>query len=150
VSRGVGTGSPGVEINLPFSRQVRDLFFHWNAGFTDYPSVDVGGRSRDLFTPRIAGSAIWRVRPMVNVMLESVVEWDDEPDADTASTSRTALTTILPGVRAGWNHNDSQIIFGLGVPITITKVLTTATLPADTNVRTALFVYASYELPFKR
>ena len=31
---------PGWEVNLPFSKQVRDLYLHWNAGFTHLPSAE--------------------------------------------------------------------------------------------------------------
>jgi len=141
-SRGLGLGAPGWEVNLPFSRQVHDLFFNWNAGFTSFPSVDVAGVKQSLFTPRVAGSAIWRVRPMVNLMFESVVAWNEVPDLP--DTSRRTSTTLLPGLRTGWNHGESQGVVGVGVPITILG----AGEGEESTTHAALFLYFSYELPF--
>src|SRR5688572_18840297 len=36
---GFGDGSAGVQVNLPFSKQRQDLYFHGNGGFTLLPSV---------------------------------------------------------------------------------------------------------------
>src|SRR4029450_11274297 len=76
VVKGWGEGSTGLQINLPFSKQRGDIYYHWNAGITVTPGV---GASRfhppvpvddvTLVTPQLAGSAIWRMRPMVNLML---------------------------------------------------------------------------------
>ena len=141
-SRGLGLGSPGWEVNLPFSRQVNDVFFNWNAGFTSFPSVHVAGVSQSLFTPRAAASAIWRLRPMVNLMFESVVAWNELPGVP--DTSRRTSTTLLPGLRTGWNHGDAQGIVGVGVPITILS----GGDGEQSTANAALFLYFSYELPF--
>ena len=76
----VGNGGVGWDFNLPLSKQFRDLYLHWNAGFTLLPSAE-GRRSlrtHNLLTPRVAASGIWRVRPMFNLMLESVFVWPEE------------------------------------------------------------------------
>ena len=137
-SRGLGNGGPGWEVNLPFSKQVRDIYFHWNAGFTHLPSARGDLVEHDLLIPRVAASGIWRVRPMVNLMLESIFEWA-ETIGDTA-TERTYATTLLPGVRGGWNIGEAQVILGVGVPVTFTSGTTEA----------GVFGYFSYELPFLR
>ena len=138
VSRGLGQGDAGWEINLPFSKQVRDVYFHWNAGLTHFPTVIVEGREYDLLTPRVAASGIWRVRPMVNFMLETVVDWPQE--IDSMSDERIARITFVPGLRTGWNVGESQTIVGVGAPIT----------HAEGSRRVSLFLYVSYELPFAR
>ncbi len=135
-SRGLGNGHLGWEFNLPFSKQVRAVYLHWNAGLTQLPRAIVDGVDRDLVTPRVAASAIWQFRPMLNLMLESMVEW---PEGD-ADVSRRDVVTLLPGFRTGWNIGDAQVIVGLGVPIVF----------QGGAQRTALFLYGSYELPFAR
>jgi hypothetical protein len=137
-STGLGNGSFGWELNLPFSKQLRDVFLHWNAGVTQLPSARIDGRDYNLITPRVAGSAIWRVRPMFNLMFESVVEWEE--GVVDGQTARATTVTILPGFRTGWDVGKSQVITGVGVPLTIRGEGDSA----------GLFLYFSYELPFVR
>ena len=137
-ARGLGDGSAGWEVNLPFSKQLRDLYVHWNAGFTQLPRAQAGAARHNLLTPRVAASGIWRVRPMLNAMLESVFEW---PEAIAgAATERSYATTVVPGLRTGWNAGEAQTIVGVGVPVTFTAGTTDA----------GVFGYFSYELPFSR
>jgi DtxR family Mn-dependent transcriptional regulator len=136
-TRGLG-GNAGWEVNLPFSKQFGDLYLHWNGGFTHLPKADGAAGSQSLFTPRAAVSGIWRARPMVNLMLESVFEWAEE--AAGAETERRYSTTVVPGVRTGWNVGDAQAIVGLGVPVSFASGATDA----------GVFGYLSYELPFMR
>jgi hypothetical protein len=117
---GLGAGVVGWQVNLPFSKQRGDIYLHGNAGFTSRPG-------RDEFTPHVAGSAIWRMRPMVHLMLEGVAEFEED-----------AVTTVSPGVRGGWNIGDRQVILGLAVPVTFV---------ADAS-NAGAFLYFSYELPF--
>jgi DtxR family transcriptional regulator, Mn-dependent transcriptional regulator len=138
VRRGLGDGSPGYEVNMPFSKQVRDLYFHWNAGFTHLPSADVDATQHNLLRPRIAASAIWRARSMFNVMLEGVLEWPEEIVGTT--TERGRVATVLPGFRSGWSVGEAQAIVGVGVPVTFAGDVTDA----------GVFGYFSYELPFTR
>ena len=137
-TRGLGDGSTGWEVNLPFSKQFGDLYLHWNAGFTQLPKAGDVSAEHNLFTPRAAISGIWRVRPMFNVMLESVFEWSEEIAG--ASTERNYGTTVVPGFRTGWNVGEAQVIVGVGVPVSFSSGTT------DTGV----FGYFSYELPFLR
>ena len=137
-STGLGNGSLGWEFNLPFSRQVGDVFYHWNAGMTHLPSAQIDGVDYNLITPRVAGSAIWRVRPMFNLMFESVVEWEE--GVVDGQTARDTIVTLLPGFRTGWNVGESQVIVGAGVPLT----------RRGAGDSTGLFLYFSYELPFVR
>ena len=136
--KGLGSGSPGWEVNLPFSKQVGDLYFHWNAGFTHLPSADGVAAEHSLLTPRVAASGIWRIRPMLNLMLEGVFEWAEEIDG--LVTARSYGTTVIPGVRTGWDIGDAQTIVGIGVPISFAAGATDA----------GVFGYFSYELPFMR
>jgi hypothetical protein len=115
-----GSSDPGWQVNLPFSKQVGDAYVHLNAGFT---------RIADTSTPSVAASGMWRLRPMLNVMFDSVVDFDD-PDA---------TVTLSPGLRTGWNRGDSQIIFGIAVPVEF----------AGGSTDRGVFGYFSYELPFR-
>ena len=137
-TRGLGGGSAGWEVNLPFSKQFGDLYLHWNGGFTHLPKAEGTAPNQSLVTPRAAVSGIWRARPMLNLMLESVFEWAEE--AAGAGTERSYSTTVVPGIRTGWNLGDAQAIVGVGVPVSFGSGTTDA----------GVFGYFSYELPFSK
>jgi hypothetical protein len=115
---GFGDGVVGLQLNLPASKQFGDLYVHANAGWTWLPD-----RSS---VPHLAGSGIWRVTPMFNLMLEGVVLFDES-------------ATVSPGFRRGWNFGDKQLVLGVAVPLTRAGGTTTA----------AVLTYFSYELPFR-
>ena len=147
--RGLGAGTVGWQVNLPFSKQAGDVYWHWNGGVTYLAGVHVeANRVGDsvaegevgLVTPHVSASAIWRAAPMLNLLLEAVAEFQESVDmAASSSTSRTTSLTISPGFRGGWNINDHQVIVGLAVPLSF----------ADGNREAAVFMYFSYELPFR-
>ena len=114
-----GFHKPGLEINLPFSKQMGDIYWHWNAGLTWLPSVDAlspGGDSASLERPFIAGSAIFRLKPMFHLMLESVLQSVEARTVD--GTTRADVFTLSPGARGGWNIGDHQLVVGFAVPVT--------------------------------
>lgn len=115
---GFGDGVVGLQLNLPASKQFGDLYVHANAGWTWLPD-----RSS---VAHVAGSGIFRVTPMFNLMLEGVVELAES-------------ATLSPGFRRGWNLGDTQLVLGAAVPLTRAGGRTTA----------ALLTYFSYELPFR-
>jgi hypothetical protein len=88
----------------------------------------------DLSTPHVAASGIWRAAEMFHVLLESVIEWEPEPDG------HAAVATISPGFRTGWNSGDTQTVFGFAVPASFSEAVNTV----------GVFGYFSYELPFTR
>ena len=131
-----GEGFGGLQVNLPFSKQVDDFYFHWNGGFTWRPRGDEPA----LLTPSLSGSTIYRLRPMLNLMLESVLTFDAD-DNDIGGVDRTTTFTLSPGARGGWNIGDeTQIIVGLAMPVTW----------AQDKAFVGGFVYFSYELPFRK
>ena len=136
VEDGLGDGSPGWQVNLPFSKQRGDVYLHWNAGFTHLPDADVDNASYSLLTPHLALSGIWRARPMVHVMLENVVEWVESVEASVKQ--RDTVFTMSPGLRFGWNAGDAQTILGLALPVEF----------VDGSTDVGVFGYFSYELPF--
>jgi hypothetical protein len=137
-SSGSGSDATGVQFNLPFSKQTGDVYWHWNAGLTWMPSVGDGRDTVSLESPFFAGSAIVRLRPMLNALFETVLILPEEVEVD--RTFREKSFTFSPGVRGGWNIGDAQLIVGFAVPITW----------SEDNRDTATFFYFSYELPFKK
>lgn len=139
----LGSGVVGLQVNLPFSRQVNDWYVHWNGGFTWLPGVKTSGDDEDdkvtLASPHLAASVIWRARPMIHLMLESTITWEQSVSG-IGMTTRERAFTFSPGVRAGWNVADRQIVLGLAIPATMSGGAT----------NTGVFAYASYELPFRR
>jgi DtxR family transcriptional regulator, Mn-dependent transcriptional regulator len=143
VSRRLGAGSPGLQINLPFSKRTGDWYWHWNGGFTWLPRADVPNgvtdeRHVNLFSPALAGSGIYRLRTMLHLMIENVLIFEESVDGDTKS--RETVYTLSPGVRSGWNFGDRQLVAGAALPITW----------SGSDADTGLFLYLSYELPFRR
>lgn len=136
--RGFGTGGNGWQVNLPLSKQLGNTYLHWNAGFTHTPAARRSGLEYNLLTPHVAVSAIWRLRPMFNPMLESIVEWEHLIDG--ANESHEAAVTLAPGFRTGWNTGDTQTIVGFAVPVTF----------FDGRTSAGVFGYLSYELPFSQ
>jgi DtxR family Mn-dependent transcriptional regulator len=144
---GGNVGRVGMQINLPLSRQYGDVFVHGNAGLTVYPRVPLdsrallpaAARNHALASPFLAGSAIWRVRPMFHLMVESAAAFTESVVAPDA-TRRDTSVTVSPGFRTGWNRGDTQIVVGIGAPVTRAESRSTA----------GFIVYGSYELPFWR
>jgi hypothetical protein len=130
-----GGDSAGVQVNLPFSKQQGDFYFHWNGGFTL-----VRNDKLDFFSPSFAGSTIYRLEDMCNLMLESVLSYVDTEIAPDR-TRRIRQFTLSPGIRGGWNLGpDTQIIIGAAIPV----------LWTDRKTYAGVFGYFSYELPFKK
>jgi DtxR family Mn-dependent transcriptional regulator len=144
--RGLGRGAWGLQFNLPVSKQVGDFYLHGNAGLSWWPSV-----STDMFpsagfapaedvaiaSPFVGGSAIYRVTPMFNLMLEGLVDWREDIVAASA-TDREVVYLISPGARGGWNIGDKQVVVGLAFPV----------FRLSGDWKAGLFGYFSYELPF--
>lgn len=130
-----GAGRAGLQVNLPFSRRIRRVYVHWNAGVTWLPR---GGRP-DLLSPVYAVSAIYRARRQVHLMLESVLAFDDA-EHEPGRAARVRTFTISPGLRRGWNMDEKQLVIGGAVPV------------ASSGGRTAVgaLAYVSFEGPFRR
>jgi hypothetical protein len=117
-SDGLGTGTTGLDLNLPLSKQFGDFYVHANLGYTWLPDLQ--------HITHVAGSGIWRVAPMFNLLFEGVVNVDES-------------VTVSPGFRRGWNFGEKQLVIGAAIPIT----------HADGRSTAALLTYFSYELPFR-
>ncbi len=118
-----GSGSAGLQFNLPFSKQTGDWYWHWNGGITwlpraesVFPNLDAERQPcRVWSSPFFAGSGIYRVRPMFNLMLESVLRFRR---ADRGRYRPRDAFILSPGARGGWNIGDQQLIVGAADPIT--------------------------------
>jgi hypothetical protein len=139
--RGLGNGVVGYEVNFPFSRQMKDRAYHFNAGFTVTPDVragvdpSLGFAGTTLHGYNLGASAIGFVRPDFHLMLEGLVLWDEtlEPNGNTDGTVEVFLS---PGFRwAAYTQGATQLVLGTGVPIGLTR---------DTP-DVSLFLYLSFE-----
>jgi DtxR family Mn-dependent transcriptional regulator len=143
--KGFGSGSIGLQMNLPFSKQTGDWYWHWNGGLTWLPGASATFRDGDLAIVRrdvltssfVAASGIYRLRPMFHVMLESVLSFDQSIEQIGTARSRTII--LSPGFRGGWNIGDKQVIVGLALPISW-----------NDTTSTGVFSYFSYELPIRK
>lgn len=140
VHPGLRRGRVGWEFNVPFSKRAGDVYLHWNVGATHLPAtVLLSGRIPSPTTPAFAGSVVWRTQPMVNVMFEVLALFPETlrtPDART----REKVVTVSPGIRRGWNIDDSQVVAGIAAPLTFEAG----------EKRLAVLAYGSYELPFSK
>ena len=102
-ARGLGDGGVGWQVNLPFSEQARDVYLHWNVGFTRVPSIS---------RPHVGASAIWRAAPMLHPMVEALVEGSER-------------ITLSPGIRFGWNRDAAQWVVGIAAPMIREDAMTT-------------------------
>jgi hypothetical protein len=119
-------GAVGMQFNLPVSKQFANIYAHANAGFT------ADGDTRW----HVAGSLIYRAWPMVHLMLESVYRLDEHESA----TGMEDGWLVSPGVRAGFNLGDHQLVVGAAVPMGLLNDYDTQDFIA----------YISWELPFMR
>jgi DtxR family transcriptional regulator, Mn-dependent transcriptional regulator len=134
--------SVGLQINLPVSKQRGNLYLHGNAGFTWFPRADTAPEVTDservsLLSPHISASGIYRVKPMFNLMLESVLAFEQFATVDGGKARETAFT-LSPGARGGWNVGDAQLVLGAALPVTW----------VDSDSNAGVLLYLSYELPF--
>ena len=129
--RGDDADGPGVQLNLPVSKQLGDVYAHLNAGLT---MDDIGAGSDARW--HAGGSLIYRVWPMVHLMVESVYRADEHETL----TGHEDGWLISPGARAGVNLGEHQLVVAAAVPLGLLNDYDTQDFIA----------YISYELPFKR
>lgn len=127
------TDRPGLQVNLPISKQSGRFYLHANAGLTWLHGVAIDStRTASLTSPHIAGSVIWNTRPLLNLLVETVAVFEDR------GFGRKTVTTVSPGFRGGWNVGEQQVVVGAAVPVTM----------SDDGSDAGLLGYVSYELPF--
>lgn len=135
---GLGTGSVGVDVNLPLSVALSDRFVsHVNLGGRYVPgaSTELGSATVASFT--VGQSFIWLAHQNLNFMVEAVYS-STEIDARDAH-SRSESLTVNPGLRAAINIGGLQVVPGIAVPIGV----------GPSHGDTGLFFYLSFEHPFR-
>ena len=119
----------GFQANLPVSVQwTPSIVTHFNAGMQYL---------EELTTPFFGGSVIAPVDRNINLMLEALWSFPEEPGFG-GETSRSQETTLSPGIRGAAMSRNVQIVPGFAVPITW----------HEGETETQLFVYISIEHPF--
>jgi hypothetical protein len=138
---GRGTGSPGLQVNLPVTYVVGPaLVTHLNAGFTAVPwTENPTGAQATTVVPNLGASAIWMLTPLFNPMLELV--WYGNRDVVGPGRTIAANQTFLnPGARWAFNL-PGQLQMTVGAAYTI---------GLNEGSDDALFAYLSFEHPFRR
>jgi hypothetical protein len=140
--RGLGAGSTGFEVKLPFSVKLSSqLAAHSNAGITYTPRArDTFGNSAGVRGFAVGQSVIWLAHPNLNLMLESI--WGViEEVAGPRQTERITEFLLSPGLRTAINlRSGLQIVPGLAFPIGI----------GASRGERSVFAYLSFEHPFAR
>jgi hypothetical protein len=150
--QGRGAGSVGIQGNLPLSLVLDDhLVTHWNAGATVTPSArNVLGQEATTVDYNLGVSAIWLVRPRLNLVVEAV--WLSEGSVTGEGVSHRDETTLInPGIRVAFDVGALQIVPGLAYTIDLSSEELTADLGSQSgSAEDGIFLYLSFEHPFKR
>lgn len=140
--QGRGAGALGLQTNLPLSLVLApQVVTHWNAGATLTPSAKSPlGEEATTTSFNLGASAIWLLHPSFNLMVEAL--WLSTASvASAGQTVRDESLLLNPGIRGAFNlANDLQIVPGLAYTFDLGS-------GSDAD---ALFVYLSFEHPFKR
>lgn len=114
---GTGTGSFGIQGGLPLSKVVTDrITLHANAGVTAL--FDVQGRSPVSFN--VGASSVYAVTRDFNILIETVAERIETVNA-ARKTDRQYVLTLSPGARYAFNLPDTQVVLGVGTPVTFSQ-----------------------------
>jgi hypothetical protein len=132
---GLGDGTVGYSIGIPFSTAIGDKWFwHLNAGVSWLPDAG-SGPERDLIHYDFGTSFIFAAAPTTHLLLEWLGSWEHENEPGQAR-EREFLSVISPGVRHAFDFpGDKQLVLGLAAPIGVTGSA------ADYGV----FLYVSFE-----
>jgi len=140
VGAGRGTGSAGLQANLPVSIVLnRRVVAHWNAGSTFVPHAQNAGHFRAATVGYNFGQGlIFLANPRINLMLETCFN-KFQSVVKSGVTTWSSIAYISPGVRWAYNFRSGlQIVPGLAVPIGI----------GSSAGERGVFVYLSFEHPF--
>lgn len=116
---GFGSGSTGMQVNIPLSVELSDRWVtHWNAGATLVPSArEPGGAKADTLAFNHGASAIFSVNDNFNLMLEAAWTSFESVQPDGAK-ARDEAAFLSPGMRFAVNFTSGlQIVPGVAFPI---------------------------------
>jgi hypothetical protein len=139
---GRGTGGVGFQVNLPVTLVLSSRFVtHWNAGTTLTPSArNTLGASATTHDWNFGAGLVWLLRPSFNLLLESVLE-DSRTVVGEGQVASETGWVISPGLRWAIDASSNlQIVPGIAYNISLGE-------GPETD---ALFLYLSFEHPFKR
>lgn len=136
-----GSGGVGIQANFPVTLVLEEqLVTHWNAGGTLTPSArNALDHEATTTNFNLGASLIWLVRPSVNLMLETL--WlSEESVLANGNAVREETTVLSPGIRLAFDVPGLQIVPGIAYAIGL----------SPDSAEDAVFVYLSFEHPFKR
>jgi len=143
VQSGLGSGTTGIQVNVPASKRLSQSFVaHANAGLTYLPRMkdesSLSGTIRHTLTSYNAGaSIIWLTAETFNVMLEYTTSFSSDV-FDDGTSERATDTIISPGFRWAINLGSLQIVPGVAIPVMMGRG----------EVKMGVFFYLSFEHPF--
>jgi hypothetical protein len=139
----MGFGAVGVQINLPVSKRLSDLWVvHFNAGTTIIPAAkgittNNTKIKKTLLFYNLGGSVIWLTNTNFNFMLECVENFNSGINTD-GIIEHSAETIINPGVRGAINIGKLQIVPGISLPLFI----------SNHEISQGFLFYLSFEHPY--
>lgn len=139
--KGHGTGSVGIQTNIPLSVELADkLVTHWNFGATyTTRSKEPGGASANTTGLNYGASLIYLSTENLNWMLEAAGTTSEMVQPD-GSKLREKTFFINPGVRFASNYSSGlQIVPGISMPIGI----------GPSAGKYGILFYLSLEHPFR-
>jgi hypothetical protein len=137
-----GTGGLSFQANLPVTLVLSSrIVTNWNAGATVSPTArNPLGAKATATSANLGASVIWLLKPSLNLLVETV--WlRTESVVGEGQTAGEEFLFLNPGVRWAFNlAGDLQIVPGVAYTIALSP-------DSDED---ALFLYLSFEHPFKR
>ena len=137
-----GSGGFGLQANLPVSLVLSSgIVTHWNAGLTLTPAARNSlGAEATTTGFNLGASAVWLLRPSVNLLVETV--WLSEEAVLAEGTTRREETLVVsPGIRAAFDlAGGLQVVPGVAYTVHLS--------PDEADDQA--FLYLSFEHPFKR
>jgi hypothetical protein len=142
-TRGFGSGTVGLEANLPVSVTLGDRWAaHWNVGGSYTPQQDVDfGWEADSNSFHLAQGIVWLARPRLNLLLEALWERRHDAGGDRFGPFVTESESffVSPGIRVAIDHPSGlQIVPGLAFPLGVD----------GSDGERSVFLYLSFEHPF--
>lgn len=144
-SKGLGSGSAGLQFNLPVSKRISESFAgHFNAGMTFLPHArgeTASGNTvkKALTSYNVGGSMIWLAHKRFNAVFEYNENFASEIN-EFGKVNRFNEHIVNPGVRFAIDMGGLQVVPGISVPTSFSRG----------QSKTGVFFYLSFEHPFRK
>ena len=135
---GLGTGSWGMQVNIPVSKRWTNHFInHFNIGSTILFNLkkEEINYSKSQINYFAGLSSIWLISEKFNLMLECITNIIANPDYNNTD-SYTNTTILAPAFRYAINIKKLQIVPGISIPFSIAK---------NSKTEVGGFFYLSFE-----